>query len=95
MKFVELVGKGNVDISFYNVEDIDGATVGGLLTQIAGQGGFGDITIRLANYPFRICAQTHYGKNVSITIPADIANVPVVYASASGGWGRTDFEICI
>lgn len=95
MKFVSINGKGNVDISFYTVEEIEAKTVGGLLQLIAAQDGFGDITIWNAKPPFNLFAHSHYSEKCSITIPADIANVPFVHVTASGGWGRTDFRIYV
>lgn len=92
MKFVEIPGKGNADISFYNVE-CEAKTIGGLLQQIYHKGGFGDIEILVM--PNRQLTRFHYKYQQVIEIPNDFAQLPIKYVTASGGWGRTDYQIYV
>lgn len=93
MKFEAIPGMGNVDIAFYNVVDIEAKTVGGMLQLIFQKGGFGDIEIvRLPNY---YLTKFHYKQGAPIEFPADWAKLPIQKATASGGWGRTDYKIFV
>lgn len=93
MRFEEIPGKGNADIAFYNVVDIEAKTVGGLLQLIFQKGGFGDIEIvRLPNH---YLTKFHYKQGKPIEIPNDFAHLPIQNVTASGGWGRTDYKIFV
>lgn len=93
MRFEEIPGKGNVDIAFYNVVDIEAKTVGGLLQLIFRNGGFGDI--ELWKMPNQYLTTTHYKQGAPIEIPADLAKLSIQNVTASGGWGRTDYKIFV
>lgn len=93
MRFVEIPGKGNADISFYNVEDIEAKTIGGMLQLIFQHGGFGDIEI--VRLPNRYLTKFHYKQGKPIEIPNDFARLPIKKVTASGGWGRTDYQIYV
>ena len=81
MKFVEIPGKGNADITFYTVE-CEAKTVGGLLQLIYHNGGFGDIEIvRLPNH---YLTKFHYKQGKPIEIPNDFARLPIKKVTASG-----------
>lgn len=82
MRFEVIPGKGNVDIAFYNVVDIETKTVGGLLQLIFRKCGFGDI--ELWKNPNQYLTTTHYKQNA-----------PIQNVTASGGWGRTDYKIFV
>lgn len=93
MRFEEIPGKGNADVAFYNVVDIEAKTVGGLLQLIFRKGGFGDIEI--VRLPNRYLTKFDYKQGAPIEIPADLAKLPIQNVTASGGWGRTDYKIFV
>ena len=112
MKFVEIPGKGNVDIAFYNVIDYKAENVGDFIQEaidiIGGKCG----TFKIKDNPpmmglkiqqfkpqeeIEMLINTNYDFYIDtgLIIPLFLARMPIKKVTASGGWGKTEFEIYV